>query len=136
MREDWRGYLWQGRFASVVMDERHLMNCARYVEMNPVRAGLVKRPEDWRWSSAAAHLAGRDDGLVEVKPLLERAPVWRELLDSALSQADYEAIRSGRTDRPAAWNGGVRPGSGGSARPRPGPSAPWAQVRAVWDGEV
>jgi len=42
-REKWRGYLWQGRFGSVVMDEPHLMAAARYVEMNPVRAGLVAR---------------------------------------------------------------------------------------------
>ena len=40
-REGWRGYLWQGRFASVAMDEAHLLACARYVELNPVRAGLV-----------------------------------------------------------------------------------------------
>ena len=39
-REGWRGHLWQGRFASFVMDERYLLAAARYVEMNPVRAGL------------------------------------------------------------------------------------------------
>jgi putative transposase len=101
LREDWRGYLWQGRFASVPMDERHLMACARYVEMNPVRANLVTRPEDWPWSSAAAHITGLGDGLVKVAPLLDRAPDWRGVLDSALSQADYDAIRRGeRTGRP------------------------------------
>jgi putative transposase len=101
LREGWRGYLWQGRFASVAMDEPHLMACARYVEMNPVRAGLTSAAEDWRWSSASAHLAGRNDGLADVRPLLERAPDWRELLASALPQADYEAIRRGeRTGRP------------------------------------
>ncbi len=100
-REGWRGYLWQGRFASAAMDERHLMACARYVEMNPVRARLAARAEDWPWSSARAHLAATSDGLVDIRPLLERAPDWREVLDSALSQADYEAIRRGeRTGRP------------------------------------
>jgi len=100
-REGWRGYLWQGRFASVAMDEPHLMACARYVEMNPVRAGLAAMAGDWPWSSARAHLAGRSDGLVEVQPLLDRAPDWRGLLDSALPQADYDAIRRGeRTGRP------------------------------------
>src|SRR6185503_8599863 len=60
-REDWRGHLWQSRFASFPMDEDHLLACARYVELNPVRAGLVARPEHWRWSSARAHLGlGRD----------------------------------------------------------------------------
>ena len=58
LREGWRGDLWQGRFASVAMDEAHLLACARYVELNPVRAGLAERAEPWPWSSARAHLAG------------------------------------------------------------------------------
>ena len=66
------GHLFQARFSSVVMDEDHLMAAARYVALNPVWAGLVARPEDWRWSSVGAHLAGRDDGLVETAPLIER----------------------------------------------------------------
>ena len=49
----------------MVMDERHLMAAARYVERNPVRAGLAARPEDWPWSSAAAHVAGKPDALAE-----------------------------------------------------------------------
>lgn len=100
-REGWRGYLWQGRFASVAMDEPHLMACARHVEMNPVRAGLTARPEDWPWSSARAHLAGADDRLVRAAPLLERAPDWAGLLAAALPQDIYEAIRRAeRTGRP------------------------------------
>ncbi len=75
-REGWRGHLWQGRFASFVMDEPHLLACARYVERNPVRAGLCARAGDYPWSSAAAHLAGKDDGLVRVRPLLELVPRW------------------------------------------------------------
>jgi putative transposase len=66
------GHLFQSRFGSVVMDEDHLMAAARYVALNPVRAGLAARAEDWRWSSARAHLEGRDDGLVSVGPLVER----------------------------------------------------------------
>jgi putative transposase len=61
-RERWRGHLWQGRFASFVMSENHLMGAARYVERNPVKADLVERAEDWRWSSAAAHCAACDSG--------------------------------------------------------------------------
>ena len=60
-REKWRGYLWQGRFASFVMDEPYLLAAARYVEWNPVRAGLAVDAADWPWSSAKAHLSGRDD---------------------------------------------------------------------------
>ena len=43
-REGWRGHLWQERFRSFVMDEPHLLMAARYIEMNPVRAGLVRKP--------------------------------------------------------------------------------------------
>ena len=69
-REGWRGHLWQGRFSSFIMDERYLLACTKYVELNPVRAGLVKRPEDWPWSSARPHITGKDDILVNIKPLL------------------------------------------------------------------
>ena len=51
-RQGWRGYLWQGRFASVPMDEGHTLAAARYVELNPVRARLADTPEGWAWSSA------------------------------------------------------------------------------------
>ncbi len=58
-REKWRGYLRQGQFASFVMDEPYLLAAARYVGLNPVRAGLEPSAADWPWSSARAHLAGR-----------------------------------------------------------------------------
>ena len=64
-REGWRGHLWQGRFASFVMDEPHLLAAARYVERNPVKAKLVRKAENWPWSSAAAHAGGQTDDLVE-----------------------------------------------------------------------
>jgi len=100
-REGWRGFLWQGRFASFPMDERHLLACARYVELNPVRAGLAGAASDWPWSSAQAHLAGRDDGLVNAKPLLELAPDWRDFLGAGLADDEREAIRAAeRTGRP------------------------------------
>ena len=57
-REGWRGHLWQGRFTSYVMDEKYLLACVRYIEMNPVRAGLVAKPEEWPWSSVLAHISG------------------------------------------------------------------------------
>lgn len=100
-REGWRGYLWQGRFASFPMDERYLLACSRYVELNPVRAKLVSRVRDWPWSSARAHLTGRDDGLVSVRPLLELAPDWGVFLRAGLSDEDHKAIRAGeRIGRP------------------------------------
>src|SRR5207245_711623 len=60
-REGWRGHLWQGRFASFVMDEDYLLAAARYVERNPVRARMVTSAGQYRWSSASAHLKGQDD---------------------------------------------------------------------------
>ncbi len=68
-REGWRGYLWQGRFASCPMDEAHALAAARYIELNPVRARLAAAPEDWPWSSARAHLTGVGDGLTEIAAL-------------------------------------------------------------------
>lgn len=100
-REGWRGYLWQGRFASVAMDEAHLAAAARYVEMNPVRAHLVAHAHNWPWSSARAHLAARDDGLVQVAPLLERFPDWHAFLEQPIEEPALASIRSGeRTGRP------------------------------------
>ena len=66
------GHLWQGRFGSVVMDEERLAHAVQYVSMNPVRAGLVERAEEWRWSSVASHLSGQDNELVKVGPVLDR----------------------------------------------------------------
>ncbi|MSP67090.1 MAG: transposase [Alphaproteobacteria bacterium] len=101
LRRDWRGYLWQGRFASFPMEEPHLLAGARYVELNPVRAKLARRARDWRWSSARAHLTGEDDALVRVRPLLDLAPDWAGLLAAGLDDAEREAIRAAeRTGRP------------------------------------
>ena len=101
LREGWRGYLWQGRFASVAMDETYLLACARYVELNPVRAKLARRPADWRWSSARAHLGGKDDRLVTAQPLLDLVPDWAAFLRGGLREDEREAIRAGeRTGRP------------------------------------
>lgn len=54
------------------MDEEHLAHAVRYVSMNPIRAGLVKRAEEWRWSSVVSHLSGQDNELVKVAPVLDR----------------------------------------------------------------
>jgi putative transposase len=82
-REGWRGFLFQGRFASYPMDDAHLIAAVRYVELNPVAAGMVTRAEDWPWSSARSHLAGRrakDDPLTDVAALGAQVPNWRALL--------------------------------------------------------
>jgi putative transposase len=88
------GHLWQGRFGSVAMDEGHLHHALRYVSLNPVRAGLVARAQDWRWSSVQAHLAGKDDALVTVAPALDRVGDFRAFLAEDFDEAtDYAALR-------------------------------------------
>jgi putative transposase len=100
-RQQWRGYLWQGRFASFIVDEPHLLAAARYVELNPVRAKLVDRARQWPWSSARAHLLGRDDRLVKVAPLLGLVGDWKAFLRSALGEDELRDLREhGRTGRP------------------------------------
>ena len=92
------GHLFQARFSSVVMDEDHLMAAARYVALNPVRAKLVAHAEDWPWSSVGAHLAGRDDGLVEVAPLLERCGGrFADLIAEEPDPAKVAALRAAET---------------------------------------
>jgi putative transposase len=93
-REGWRGHLWQGRFASFVLDENYLLTAARYIELNPVRAGLVNSPRQYRWSSAAAHLRGEDDALVRVVPLLQLAPEWRRFLTRVIREEDLKVLRA------------------------------------------
>ena len=61
----WSGHVWQGRFFSSPLDEAYLWFCVRYVERNPVRAGMVGRAEDYPWSSAADHCGLRRDELTE-----------------------------------------------------------------------
>ena len=92
-REGWRSHLWQGRFASFPMDERYLMMAARYVELNPVRVKLCWQAWRCRWSSAAAKVRGRDDGLVDVGPLLARVEDWREYLAAGLRAEEAAVLR-------------------------------------------
>jgi len=99
-RNGWCGHFWQARFGSFPMDEAHLHACLRYVELNPVRAGLAARPEGWRWSSARAHLGLAADGLTDLAPARGRIDDWRAFLDSGLDEEDRDAIRDAeRTGR-------------------------------------
>jgi len=88
-RKRWRGHLWEGRFSSCVMDEAHLLAAVRYVETNPVRARLCRKPWRYPWSSAAAHVAGEDDALVKVAPMLEI--VAQHMADLPGRQAGWQA---------------------------------------------
>lgn len=92
------GHLWQGRFGSVAMDEPHLANAVRYVSLNPVRARLVTRARDWRWSSVPAHMSGKDDGLVTTAPILERYGSFNAFLRQENAEpATFRQLRQAET---------------------------------------
>ena len=100
-RERWRGHLWQERFHSFPMDEPHLMATVRYVELNPVVAKLCRQAEEWPWSSAAAHVAGTNDGLVQVEPMLARVRDWRAYLSGSDDDEHRSRVaKHSRTGRP------------------------------------
>ena len=100
-KKGWRGYLWQGRFSSYTMDERYLLTATRYVELNPVRAGLIKTAEHYPWSSASAHIDNIDDQLVKISPLLTLVGDWRSFLAEDVSNTDEGMLkRHCRNGRP------------------------------------
>jgi putative transposase len=90
------GHLYQGRFkAFPIQKDGHLYTVLRYVERNPLRAGLVERAEPWRWSSLAHRRAGELD---RVRPLLHPWPVplpgdWEKIVNRPETEAEFEAVR-------------------------------------------
>jgi putative transposase len=120
------GHFWQGRFGAVAMDEAHLEAAMRYVSLNPVRAQLVYRPENWRWSSVAAHRAGRSEGITDVEPALERYGDFGAFLGGEIDHSLFEKLRKAETiGRPigsAAFIDDLERLSGRNLAPgRPGP---------------
>jgi putative transposase len=97
------GTLFEGRFRSCLIQDRHyLLACQRYIELNPVRAGMVDDPADYPWSSYRAHAFGTDvkmwtphpeyEALGSTKPLREEA--YRRLFDSELDKNTIDEIRT------------------------------------------
>jgi putative transposase len=121
-REGWRGHLWQERFHSFPMDEEWLMHAARYVALNPVAAGLVARPEDWPWSSASAHLTGKSDGIVDVRPLVDRGGDWAAFMEGGIEDAMVKRLemhmQTGRPLGSDTWIEALEARLGRSLRPR------------------
>jgi len=108
-REGWRGYLWQERFFSCVLDRPHGLAAVRYVERNPVRAGLVKKAWKWPWSSAAGHVAGEDDALVRVSSLRGEVEDWKKFLSGSDQEERLSELRRHtRTGRPLGDAGVMR----------------------------
>ena len=96
------GTLWEGRHrASLVQQETYLMRCYRYIELNPVRAGIAAAPESHRWSSYACNAGGASDGLVSPHELYRqlggnpeaRRLAYRALFEESLEPPHLDAIR-------------------------------------------
>ncbi|PKN65669.1 MAG: transposase [Deltaproteobacteria bacterium HGW-Deltaproteobacteria-12] len=97
-----RGYLFQGRFGSCVLDERHLLAAVRYVEANPVRAGIARFAWYYPWSSAAFHVGDVDtDFLVKDRSLLGLVDDWRVYLCNDQDLPTEKIRKATRTSRPA-----------------------------------
>lgn len=100
-REKWRGYLWQGRFSSYVLDERYLLAAARYILLNPVKAAIVEKPCDYRWSSAKHHLNIKADKLITDNLLGSIIDDWGAFLETDIDQNEAKTLRlHERTGRP------------------------------------
>lgn len=96
------GTLWEGRYrATVIEAERYLLTCMRYIELNPVRAGMVKHPRDYRWSSYRAHAEGVINGLLSAHEIYrrlgrsesERQAAYRQLFRAQVAKAEVQLIR-------------------------------------------
>ncbi len=92
------GHLWQARFYSCVLDDQHLAHAVRYVECNPVRAGLVDRAEDYPWSSALPHVLGIEDRYLDGGlPLIGEVENWSAWLAAAGDKDIIQSIRDATT---------------------------------------
>lgn len=96
------GTLWEGRFrSSIVQEDRYLLACYRYIELNPVRAEMVAHPRDYRWSSYRANAHGVHSALIMPHPALwaladepeRRSAAYRALFERTLSERDLNEIR-------------------------------------------
>ena len=94
-REKWKGHLWQGRFGSSPLDEKYLLAAVRYVERNPVRAGMVLLPWEYKYSSALYHVGEkRSDPLIKNDQVLQDLiDDWRTYLHNGDSEDDLTRIR-------------------------------------------
>lgn len=104
-REKWRGYLWQGRFSSYVLDESYLLAVTRYILLNPVKATIAKKPWDYKWSSARHHLTRDKSSLIKDNLLRELIGDWKDFLSTASADNDIRLFQlHERTGRPLGDN--------------------------------
>jgi len=100
-RQNWRGYLWQGRFSSYPMEQAYLLKATAYVELNPVKTKMVKSAWDYRWSSTNAHIKGKDpQGIVDAQKLLKICGDWKSYLMQSQPTLDQILESHLNTGRP------------------------------------
>ena len=91
------GHLWQGRFYSCVLDDRHLIATARYVERNPVRVKIVKNPADYSWSSARNHTGISHNDIIDTSDLFKYIEVkqkeWKKFIGESDEPDEVAVIR-------------------------------------------
>lgn len=111
-RHDWRGHLWSSRYFSTALDDRYLWFAARYVESNPMRAGLVANALDYPWSSAAANALGTHDRLLDPKRPFAKHPedwaTWLRAGGGSEARNDDLIRRNTLTGRPTGSEAFVR----------------------------
>lgn len=91
------GHLWQGRYYSCVLDEQHLLVAVKYVERNPIRAKIVKKPYDYIWSSAKNHTGESNNDIIDARDLFKYIEIeqskWKDFIDRSDEPDDVSAIR-------------------------------------------
>lgn len=105
----WNGHLFTSRYYSCPLDEVHLWTALRYVESNPVRAGIVKRPELWAWSSAPTHCGRLVDPMLDTSVMRDWPPKkWSRWLQQTDLKHENNLRMSTRTGRPLGSSGFIR----------------------------
>ena len=151
------GTLWEGRYKSIPVEtDRYLLTCQRYIELNPVRAGLVRHPADYSWSSHRHFAEGRPDSAVTAHELVlaidsdepSRNHAYRRLFEEDLDAETLEKIRSSTQKGWALGSDAFceQLENLGSRRPLPRPRGPksveatlderrdeWGQTPFIWD---
>lgn len=92
-REGWRGHLWQSRFDSYPMDEKYLWAAVRYVERNPVRAGMVQISDAYKWSSAGSHVDNSMNEVLTPFYLMKKINDWRAYLAEPEDEEKLRILR-------------------------------------------
>ncbi|MCF6252322.1 MAG: transposase [Methylococcaceae bacterium] len=96
------GTLWEGRYKATVIDsDQYLLTCMRYIELNPVRAGMVEQPSEYPWSSYAANAEGKKNKLIKLHKVFrqmgtseeKRQSAYRQLFQLAIGKSDIDALR-------------------------------------------